>query len=792
MRRFRTLPYVLTLLGVAGTAHAQSPNTYQTTWSALSPGNDWAAQVLWSLFPTGSANTGLAGIGAASTVIGKMVGQLTGYIMALAVVFVAYSTIMQIHRAAETGRVLSSTTSSWAPVRLIFALAMMFPLSSGFSSGQAAVMQVAMWGIGMGRAVYASAIQAIGPDAVPLAQPMIPGTKTIVAGLMQNELCRALVNAASGNANLVPAPTPIRNSTAGDSGISGAYVSWVYGMSTGDDLGNPVCGAVTLRQPNPNATNLAGTSLDMAAGQMTILTNIISSDIRPDAESVARALWSNRQANSLNPLMGMMTKAVADYTSQLTQLATTTTANLRSSLSSADAARGGSLGLSANQRKLSDLGWTSAGAYYIEIARLNGQTLSLLSAVPSVASPSYQGLGQSLGNDLAPLVQAALAFQTKLLNYAQTTDGLDAPGGNSELFSGATPGEDGASAIEQIVRKLHLNERLLNALVTAISPTTGTGWTDPFAALINLGQILTLTSLAALGLASILASTTATAGAVAWNVLTLNFTAAAASVSGHLVMSFLGTPIFYGLMCMLIPGLLISYVLPMIPFAMWIAGVAGWLILVCEAIVAVPLWMFAHLTFQGDGLHGRGVEGYALLFNILFRPVLMLFGLFLGYFVFSAMSWLMLQGFGIAAGFALSNGWFVTNLLGVIVLLCMFVLMHITLALVCFRLISVVPHQVVKLIGVAPANRVDMDQFGKDVGMVGMATSLSGIRGGAQAVIGSAAASESGGVGVGQRLLANPAGGSLGRGGSAPTGNGSDTTLSAQSDVLPPVGGTEA
>ena len=792
MRRFRTLPYVLTLLGVAGTAHAQSPNTYQTTWSALSPGNDWAAQVLWSLFPTSSANTGLAGIGAASTVIGKMVGQLTGYIMALAVVFVAYSTIMQIHRAAETGRVLSSSTSSWAPVRLIFALAMMFPLSSGFSSGQAAVMQVAMWGIGMGRAVYASAIQAVGPDAVPIAQPMIPGTKTIVAGLMQNELCRALVNAASGNANLVPAPTLIRNSTAGDSGISGAYVSWVYGMSTGDDMGNPVCGAVTLRQPNPNATNLAGTSLDMAAGQMTILTNIISTDIRPDAESVARALWSNRQANSLNPLMGMMTKAVADYTSQLTQLATTTTANLRSSLSSADAARGGSLGLSANQRKLSDLGWTSAGAYYVEIARLNGQTLSLLSAVPSVASPSYQGLGQSLGNDLAPLVQAALAFQTKLLNYAQTTDGLDAPGGNSELFSGATPGEDGASAIEQIVRKLHLNERVLNALVTAISPTTGTGWTDPFAALINLGQTLTLTSLAALGLASILASTTATAGAVAWNVLTLNFTAAAASVSGHLVMSFLGTPIFYGLMCMLVPGLLISYVLPMIPFAMWIAGVAGWLILVCEAIVAVPLWMFAHLTFQGDGLHGRGIEGYALLFNILFRPVLMLFGLFLGYFVFSAMSWLMLQGFGIAAGFALSNGWFVTNLLGVIVLLCMFVLMHITLALVCFRLISVVPHQVVKLIGVAPANRVDMDQFSRDAGVVGMGTSLSAIRGGAQAAISSAAESNTAGAGFGPRLLANPAGRTPTQSASASRGAGSDTTLSAQADVSPPTGGKEA
>ena len=263
-------------------------------------------------------------------------------------------------------------------------------------------------------------------------------------------------------------------------------------------------------------------------------------------------------------------------------------------------------------------------------------------------------------------------------------------------------------------------------------------------------------------------------------MLTLNFTAAAAAVSGHLVMNFLGTPIFYGLMCLLIPGLLISYVLPMIPFAMWVAGVAGWLILVCEAVIAVPLWMFAHLTFQGDGLHGRGIEGYALLFNVLFRPVLMLFGLFLSYFVFSAMTWLIMQGFAIAAGFALSNGWFVTNMLGVVVLLCMFVLMELTLALVSFRLISVVPHQVVKLIGVQPANRVDMDQFGKDVGMVGMGASMHTIQGGARAVLSSGART---GEGRRQLLLGNGDGRAAAPGANAA---GADTTLTAQADVVPP------
>ena len=773
----------LALMCLAGTAHAATGNAYQTTWSALDPADDWAAQVLRSIFPTGSG-TVLPGIGSENTVIGKMVGQLSGYILALAAAFMAYSTIIQIHRAAESGRVLSSTTSSWAPVRLIFALVMMFPLASGFSTGQAAVMQVAMWGIGMGRAIYTSAIKSIGPDAIPLTTPMIPGTKSIVTGLMENELCRALVNAASGNPNLVPAPQAVRSAVPGNPATSGAYVSWVYAMSNGNDIQSPVCGSVTVRQPDPTATNYAGVSVDMAAAQQNAMTSVVQNDIRNDAQTVAQQLWQTRQSNALSQLMTTMIHGTQDYAQQLTQAATDFTSVLRSALATSDAARSGELGLAANQNKLDALGWTSAGAYYVEIARLNGQTLSLLSSVPTVQSPTYQGLGWGLSRDLAPLVSSILTFQERLKAYVDTQDGLDAPGGNSELFSGATPGENGASTIDQIVRSIHLNERVLNAIVATISPTTGSGWTDPFAALINLGQILVLISVSALGLAAILSSTTATAGTVAWNVLTLNFSGAAAAGAGHLAMTFLATPIFYGIMCLLVPGLVIAYVLPMIPFAMWIAGVAGWLILVIEAVIAVPLWMFAHLTFQGDGLHGRGIEGYGLLFNVLFRPVLMLFGLMMGYFVFSSMSWLLLQGFCIAAGFALSHGWFVTNLLGLIVLLCMFVLMEVTLALVAFRLITLVPHHVVKLIGVQPANRLDIERFSQDVGTVGMGAAMKSIQGGTNVVL--SAAQEQG------RRIAGPPGGNApsgpppGRGNRGMRQTGTDSTLNAQADMSSP------
>ena len=777
----RSLPFFLLLFLIClipSTVQAATPPSSGAglPWSALDPGDDWAAQILRDLFPL-SADTTTSTIGSARTVIGRMLGQLTGYVMALAAAWVGYSVIIQIHRASETGRVLSESTSSWAPVRLGFAIIMMFPLPTGFSAGQGAVEQVSLWGIGMARNLYQYAIQAVGPDAMPIAQPMIPGTKQIVAGLIQNEICRAMINQAAGNPNLVPVPQPV---TGGAAGLGG-YVTWSYSLSVGNETGTPVCGTVTLRVPGQSQASVAGVSTDMAARQRAILTQIVEGDVRPQAESIAASFWDTRQSASLAPLEATYVNATNDYTQQLTNVATDVTSQIRAALQ-VNAARDGSQGLQQNQDQLAALGWTSAAAYYLEIARMNGQTLSLLSATPEVNPPSYAGLGEALSSDLAPLMHAILSFESKITTYAQTTDGTDVPGGNAELFSGATPDNDGAGALTKIARSLHITERLSNALTQVFSPTAD-HWVDPFAALIQLGQNMVLSALLIMGSASILASTTGSVAATAANVLTLNFSGALASVTGHMMMSFLATPVFYGCMALLVPGMLIAFVLPMIPYLMWIAGVAGWLILVCEAMVAVPLWMFAHLTFQGDGLHGRGYEGYSLLFNILFRPSLMLFGLFLGYFVFAATSWLIMQGFGIAASFVLSNGWMVSNFLGVVVLLCMFVLLHIVVALMSFRLISIVPHHVVKWVGFQPANRVDMEQFAEKAGMGGMGLSVRKIEDGVRGVM--TQANQNSGSLARQRYIGyRPGNQASGR-------SGMDTTLRASTEIVPPASGEE-
>src|SRR6516165_3274079 len=182
----------LSVLAIAGPAFAQATNPYDVSWSALDPGNDWAAQVLRSIFPIPGGMPGTS-TGNEATVIGQIVRQLTGFVAAIAAAFVAYTTIINIHRAAETSRILGNGQSWMFVVRVGFAGIMMFPLGGGFSAGQALVLQGAMVGVGMAKALYASAVQAVGPDALVIAQPMVPGTEQIVSGLIDSELCMDLV-----------------------------------------------------------------------------------------------------------------------------------------------------------------------------------------------------------------------------------------------------------------------------------------------------------------------------------------------------------------------------------------------------------------------------------------------------------------------------------------------------------------------------------------------------------------------------------------------------------------------
>lgn len=97
--------------------------------------------------------------------------------------------------------------------------------------------------------------------------------------------------------------------------------------------------------------------------------------------------------------------------------------------------------------------------------------------------------------------------------------------------------------------------------------------------------------------------------------------------------SLFSTTAFIGLTA----GVVLFYILPMLPFIFFFFAVAGWVKALFEAMVGIPLWALGHMRIDGEGLPGdAATNGYFLLFEIFLRPILIVFGLVAATTIFSA------------------------------------------------------------------------------------------------------------------------------------------------------------
>ena len=314
---------------------------------------------------------------------------------------------------------------------------------------------------------------------------MIPGTEQIVSGLIDSELCMDLVNLASnttsGSGQLVPAPQPITVKRQ-QRRLHHLALLPLHRQR----IGNPVCGTVTVRETPQNEQTVAGVNVDMAAIQKAVLSDVLNGSIRSQVASVAQNLWQNKQASALVPLQSIFNNAVNTYTSELTTAATSIQSAINSALASQRTqARNGNLDLLQNEVQQSTLGWTAAGAYYLEIAKLNATTLSLLNATPVTTSPTYDGLGPALSYDLAPLEAAQKDFMTTLNTVVQTTDGTSTPTAYRTPWPTPRRMPTAPAVLDRVFGQLNLSERGCSQRSPAYLLPTTQIWTDPFGGLMQ-------------------------------------------------------------------------------------------------------------------------------------------------------------------------------------------------------------------------------------------------------------------------------------------------------------------
>jgi conjugal transfer/type IV secretion protein DotA/TraY len=575
---------------------------------------------------------------------------------------------------------------------------------NGFSLGQYAVVICAKAAIGMANIEEKVVMNAVGPQALPLATPMIPGSRQVVLGVMDSEICRMLINKASNNPDLVPEPAII------DDGNGTVSIS--YNMAEGNGTTMPTCGLISISTPVRTATTTEYQSIDFSGigeQQKTALTTLIK-DVRSGLQNTITTLWTTRDVTALRSLNDLFVAQSNAMNSQFSSIASSVVSTIRSSAGSTASDNSGT-------EQLLSLGWTGLGAYYLEIMRLNAEVVSVSSITPAVEPPSWAGTGPYLGQDLMPFLKSVSGYLAKMDATLQTQDNPSPDGSSPRLYPDAHVSSDGMAVWTRVLTSLNLGSPVLQTIMNQfIMASSGSDWVDPLASMMGLGHLLIHLALTSIALALVASSATLSIGAgVAgfftgqWEVTAA--AAAATALSG--VISRMIPLILTAFLFLLSAGVTLAYVLPMTPLLYWYAGVIGWFLLVVEAVAYVPLWFLAHMTFSGDGIHGKGIRGYEILFAIIFRPSMMVIGMMLSYTVFAAFSWLLMKTFVIGATFTLDRGYLLDNWVGMFAMIILYSGAELMTATLAFRLITTLPHHMASIVGFGAASRVDAEDFEK-------------------------------------------------------------------------------
>lgn len=276
-------------------------------------------------------------------------------------------------------------------------------------------------------------------------------------------------------------------------------------------------------------------------------------------------------------------------------------------------------------------GWAMAGMYYMAIIRAQDQITRSISQTPSVSS----------GSMLAGVLSASGPVSGAVAKGANKA--LDAYIGSSERatwFQAAKDLIQGSNANTlnnvEVIGDTATGSSVIMNLVSWFVSSDGFGLTsqafnqqgqNPIIMAKNLGQNMT---------------TAAWIGLMGGMALQIGSTISALGTgAGPGIAIALSHPLFALFALLVVPGATLSAYVPMIPYILWLGVVLGWVILVIEAIIASPIWALAHLAPDGDGVVGRGGQGYMLIMSLVLRPPLMVLGFVcsivlmkpLGYFI---------------------------------------------------------------------------------------------------------------------------------------------------------------
>ncbi|MCE3238162.1 MAG: hypothetical protein K0R24_1143 [Gammaproteobacteria bacterium] len=332
-------------------------------------------------------------------------------------------------------------------------------------------------------------------------------------------------------------------------------------------------------------------------------------------------------------------------------------------------------------------GWILAGMYYYTIAKENAaQQVSMDKlALFNITEPEPHGLA----TQEEPKKKGVRKYRNNLRLETNTLFSAIQGQSSSAASSYASPGIPKSSpATQWMMENLNMLHALMNDLTKGdknpLAQLAASGYKMMYSAQILFWATLVIVSIAAV-------------------VGTINFVVLGSGMTANPALEYakaawgMVSPFFILMIVSLYSmGAIIGIYLPLLPYIIFTMGAIGWMMTTLEAMVAGPLIALGILSPSGQHeLLGKAEPAVMILFNLILRPGLMIFGMMASMFVAIVVIKMINTGFSQVAYEVISSP-------GIFEALAFFVVYVslVTMALnKVFSLIHVIPEKVLMYIG---------------------------------------------------------------------------------------------
>ncbi len=611
--------------------------------------------------------------------LSKALGFFSSAVLIFAGIMLLYHLMSMIIKTAQTGKPFEGANQVWAPIRLVFAIALLVPVNvsatdggvcniTGYNSGQYLVMRVAKWGSSLGSNGWAFFLDSLnkateancgvaGERDSPSCVPDIKGTSELVETLIIYDACAKLVNYYDHKMNKVTTYLGyVTDITGTDSAEGSHYFGYKEYKAVGLAKAHPLINLASYLVPGFYGSEMKD-SYRMCGGyevpskpqgsygavytaQIGVFNDLRSKINTFNSDFIDLATEKENAANYKTQALQFKVrhkKLIEDFQKTLN-------GEISKSLKEAKKAAKKKIGDDLESESFVNYGWVMAGTWFNTIARLQANKFQAVhNSLPVPVRPGmllYSLLSKADKEGVAAkgleLKGVLLSTKGALVNYEGVLkvshDYLTKEEPTSAVAEGglSQPSKDFWDHLMKDWNLVELTFGWLNDLGGWIGL-----WDSDGTLLIKFGLSQNpIAELTAFGQKNITAGSyiLSAAGGVSLlgtSILGNNIESAAKFVVSILVSI---ASVFY------LIGFTLGFIVPLYPFYRFFFGSLVWIMSVFEAVVLVPLFALAHINPGGDGLPGpKAAYGYQVGMQILLRPILMIFGLIAGFFLFKIM-----------------------------------------------------------------------------------------------------------------------------------------------------------